>query len=93
MDDRELLDEFVKARSQSAFRELVERHLPVVYSAARRLVRDAHLAECHWRDRPAHALSPPSPHVRADRTDGLILQSDLRGPAITDALAEALGVK
>jgi RNA polymerase sigma factor (sigma-70 family) len=45
MDDRELLDEFVKARSQSAFRELVERHLPVVYSAARRMVRDSHLAE------------------------------------------------
>lgn len=45
MDDRELLDEFVKARSQGAFRELVGRHLPVVYSAARRLVRDAHLAE------------------------------------------------
>ena len=45
MDDRELLDEFVKARSQCAFRELVERHLPVVYSAARRLVRDSHLAE------------------------------------------------
>jgi RNA polymerase sigma factor (sigma-70 family) len=45
MDDRELLDEFVKARSQGAFRELVERHLPVVYSAARRMVRDSHLAE------------------------------------------------
>jgi RNA polymerase sigma factor (sigma-70 family) len=45
MDDRKLLDEFVKARSQSAFRELVERHLPVVYSAARRMVRDSHLAE------------------------------------------------
>src|SRR5215216_2037295 len=45
MDDRELLDEFVKARSQSAFRELVARHLPVVYSTARRMVRDSHLAE------------------------------------------------
>src|SRR6185503_11467896 len=45
MDDRELLDEFVKARSQSAFRELVERHLPMVYCAAQRMVRDSHLAE------------------------------------------------
>src|SRR6267143_1162384 len=45
MDDRELLDEFVKDQSQSAFRELVERHLPVVYSAARRMVRNSHLAE------------------------------------------------
>ena len=45
MDDRELLDEFVKARSQAAFCELVTRHLPVVYSAARRMVRDSHLAE------------------------------------------------
>jgi hypothetical protein len=31
-DDWQLLDEFVKGRSQGAFRELVERHLPVVYS-------------------------------------------------------------
>ena len=45
MDDRELLDEFVKKRSQSAFHDLVTRHLPVVYSAARRMVRDTHLAE------------------------------------------------
>src|SRR6266436_3140686 len=45
MDDRELLDQFVRDYSQSAFRALVERHLPVVYSAARRMVRDAHLAE------------------------------------------------
>jgi RNA polymerase sigma factor (sigma-70 family) len=45
MEDRELLDEFVKSRSQSAFSELVTRHLPVVYSAALRMVRDSHLAE------------------------------------------------
>ena len=45
MDDRELLREYVERRSQDAFRKLVDRHLPMVYSAARRMVRDAHLAE------------------------------------------------
>jgi RNA polymerase sigma factor (sigma-70 family) len=45
MEDRQLLDEFAKRHSQNAFRELVERHLPVVYSAALRMVRDSHLAE------------------------------------------------
>lgn len=45
MEDRELLNEFVTKRSQSAFGELVERHLPVVYSAALRMVRDSQLAE------------------------------------------------
>jgi RNA polymerase sigma factor (sigma-70 family) len=45
MDDRELLREYVERRSQDAFRQLVERHLPMVYCAARRIVHDAHLAE------------------------------------------------
>lgn len=45
MEDRELLNEFVTRRSQSAFGELVERHLPIVYSAALRMVRDSQLAE------------------------------------------------
>ncbi|HUR45097.1 MAG TPA: sigma-70 family RNA polymerase sigma factor [Candidatus Saccharimonadales bacterium] len=45
MEDRALLDEFVKSGSQNAFRELVDRHLLLVYSAARRMVRDPHLAE------------------------------------------------
>jgi RNA polymerase sigma factor (sigma-70 family) len=45
MDDRELLQEFVRNRSQDAFSELVGRHLPMVYSAARRMVRDSQLAE------------------------------------------------
>jgi RNA polymerase sigma factor (sigma-70 family) len=45
MDDRELLREYVGRRSQDAFHKLVERHLPMVYSAARRIVHDAHLAE------------------------------------------------
>jgi len=45
MDDRSLLEEFVRRGSQSAFREVVTRHLPVVYSAACRMVGDAHLAQ------------------------------------------------
>src|SRR5436190_5049081 len=45
MDDHELLDEFVRDSSQHAFGELVQRHLPVVYSAALRMVRDSHLAD------------------------------------------------
>lgn len=45
MNDRELLKEFGEQRSQDAFRQLVERHLPMVYSAAKRIVLDAHLAE------------------------------------------------
>jgi RNA polymerase sigma factor (sigma-70 family) len=45
MDDHELLRDYVRNRSQDAFRELVSRHLPMVYSAARRMVRDPQLAE------------------------------------------------
>jgi RNA polymerase sigma factor (sigma-70 family) len=45
MDDHELLREYVRDRSQDAFRDLVDRHLPMVYGAARRMVRDTHLAE------------------------------------------------
>lgn len=45
MDDHELLRNYVQSRSQDAFRQLVERHLPMVYATARRMVHDAHLAE------------------------------------------------
>ncbi len=44
-DDHALLDEFARSRSEQAFAELVRRHVDLVYAAARRQVRDAHLAE------------------------------------------------
>src|SRR5262245_20109859 len=45
MDDRELLREFAESRSETAFAEMVRRHLNWVYSAAWRQVNDAQLAE------------------------------------------------
>ncbi len=45
MDDWELLRHFAQDGSQSAFAELVGRHLDFVYSSARRQVRSSQLAE------------------------------------------------
>jgi RNA polymerase sigma factor (sigma-70 family) len=45
MDDAELLSDYVRNRSERAFRELVGRHLALVYSSALRQVRDPGLAE------------------------------------------------
>jgi RNA polymerase sigma factor (sigma-70 family) len=45
MDDRELLKTYAKDHSESAFAELARRHVNWVYSAARRQVNDAQLAE------------------------------------------------
>ena len=44
-DDLTLLREFARNRSEPAFAALVERHVHLVYSLARRQVRDPHLAE------------------------------------------------
>jgi RNA polymerase sigma factor (sigma-70 family) len=43
--DQELLREFVANRSEAAFAELTRRHVDLVYSAALRMVCDAHLAQ------------------------------------------------
>jgi RNA polymerase sigma factor (sigma-70 family) len=45
LTDQELLRDFVAWRSEAAFAELVSRHVDHVYSAALRMVCDAHLAQ------------------------------------------------
>lgn len=45
MSDQELLRDYTEHRSEAAFAELVRRHVDLVYSAALRMVCDAHLAE------------------------------------------------
>jgi RNA polymerase sigma factor (sigma-70 family) len=45
LSDQELLRDYSERRSEPAFAELVRRHVDLVYSAALRMVGDAHLAE------------------------------------------------
>src|SRR5687767_14435642 len=45
MDDMELLREWANHDSQDAFRRIVDRHVNLVYSTARRLVSNQHEAE------------------------------------------------
>lgn len=45
LTDQQLLRDYAANRSESAFRELVHRHIDLVHSAALRLVNNAHTAE------------------------------------------------
>ena len=45
LTDQELLRDYIGRRSETAFAELVRRHVDFVYSATLRMVRDTHLAE------------------------------------------------
>lgn len=45
MEDHDLLREYVQRQSEQAFAELVARYLDLVYSAAKRVVGEAHLAQ------------------------------------------------
>jgi RNA polymerase sigma factor (sigma-70 family) len=45
LSDQQLLRDYAERRSESAFAELVHRHVDLIYSAALRMVCDAHLAE------------------------------------------------
>jgi RNA polymerase sigma factor (sigma-70 family) len=65
MDDHQLLEEFRSSRSQESFRRLMERHLPMVYSTACRLVLDGSLAQdvaqnvFHTLLQKADSIRPP----------------------------------
>ncbi len=45
LTDPQLLRDYTERRSEAAFTELVRRHVDLVYSAALRMVCDAHLAK------------------------------------------------
>src|ERR1035441_6567543 len=45
LSDQQLLRDYTGGRSEAAFAELVRRHVDLVYCAAMRMIRDAHLAE------------------------------------------------
>src|SRR5262249_59957673 len=44
-DDMDFVQEFARSRSESAFAELVQRHIGLVHSAALRKTGDPHLAQ------------------------------------------------
>ena len=63
LTDQQLLREYIERRSESAFAEIVRRHIDLVYSAALRMVCDLHLAE-DVTQRAFLALALNAPTIR-----------------------------
>jgi len=63
LTDQQLLRDYAEHRAEGAFAELVRRHVDLVYSAAVRMVHDAHLAEDVSQDVFA-ALAKNAPRLR-----------------------------
>src|SRR5947208_2033447 len=68
MNDLELLRSYRETGSEEAFRELVHRHLGMVYSVALRQVRNA-----DWADEVAHAVFIALARKAGSLSDGTIL--------------------
>ena len=100
MTNDELLDRYVKERAQSAFSDLVRRHLDLVYSTALRHVRSPHLAEEVAQSvfidlaRQGGSIRPGTPlvawlHVVACRTAVDIIRKESRRRAYETSAAHA----
>lgn len=86
-DDRHLLRKYAEARSQEAFRELVERHIAMVYAAACRTTRDTHLAE-DVAQRVFATLAQKAAQLKAAQTVGGWLYNTTRYLAMRTTRAE-----
>lgn len=99
MSDTDLLQRYIEARSEAAFETLLERHLALVYSVARRLVRSPQAAEdvtqavfCELAQQ-AHRIGRHTPvvawlHVVARRTAIDVIRHESRRRVRETAAAE-----
>jgi RNA polymerase sigma factor (sigma-70 family) len=100
MTNDELLERYVKERAQSAFADLVRRHLDLVYSTALRHVRSPHLAQEVAQSvfidlaRQGGSIRPGTPlvawlHVVARRTAVDVIRKESRRRAYETSAAHA----